>query len=172
MTVQTAQTALRLAKRLQAEAPASYVPPSEGTRPSTQQVLPHAMVSGTRGYLEKIVLQINGCYEKGWFDGCAVMMRRLLEILIIECFEAKGLAPKIKDGAGEYYLLARLVQATLGEPSWSLGKETKRALPVLKDSGNRSAHGRRYTAHREDIDHLILDFRITCQELLYLSGLK
>ena len=100
------------------------------------------------------------------------MMRRLLEVLIIECFEANGLASKIKDGAGDYYLLAGLVKEALGEPTWSLGRETKRALPVVKDSGNRSAHGRRYTAHREDIDHLILDFRIACQELLYLSGLK
>ena len=172
MTVQKAQTALRLAKRLQAEAPASYVPPSEGTRPSTQQVLPHAMVSGTRGYLEKIVFQINGCYETGWFDGCAVMMRRLLEVLLIECFEANGLVSKIRDGAGDYYLLGGLVKEALSEPTWNLGRESKRALPVLKNSGNRSAHGRRYTAHREDIDHLILDFRIVCQELLYLSGLK
>ena len=172
MTILTAQNALRLAKRLQAEAPATYVPPSEGTRPDTQQVLPHAMVSGTRGYLEKIVFQINGCYEKGWFDGCAVMMRRLLEILIIECFEAKGLAAKVRDRAGNYYFLDGLVKEALTEQTWNLGRETKRALPKLKDTGNRSAHGRRYAAHREDIDLLILDFRIACQELLYLSGLR
>ena len=130
------------------------------------------MVSGTRGYLEKIVFQINGCYEQGWFDGCAVMMRRLLEVLIIECFEKNNIASKIKDGAGNYFLLGELVNATLNEPAWNLGRETKRALPILKDSGNRSAHGRRYTAHREDIDKLNPDFRIACQELLYLSGLN
>ena len=172
MTAQTAQTALRLAKHLQAEAPASYVPPSEGTRPSTQQVLPHAMVSGTRGYLEKIVFQVNGCYETGWFDGCAVMMRRLLEVLIIECFEAKGIAAKAQDGAGDYFFLDGLVKAALKEPTWNFGRETKRTLPKLKNTGNRSAHGRRYTAHREDIDPVIQDFRIACQELLYLSELK
>ena len=172
MTLQRAQAALRLAKRLQADAPPSYVPPSEGTRPSTHQVLPHAIVGGTRGYLEKIVFQINGCYETGWFDGCAVMMRRLLEVLLIECFEAKGIASKVQDGAGDYYLLGGLVREALAEPTWSLGRETKRALPKLQKTGNRSAHGRRYTAHREDIDRLVLDFRIACQELVYLSGLK
>lgn len=172
MTIQAAQTALVLAKRLQADAPASYVPPSEGTRPNTQQVLPHTIVSGTRGYIEKIVFQVNGCYETGWFDGCAVMMRRLLEVLIIECFEANDIALKIQNEAGDYFLLDRLVQEVLNEPTWNLGRETKRVLPNLKDAGNRSAHGRRYTAHREDIDRLIVDFRIACQELLYLSELK
>jgi hypothetical protein len=83
---ETAQEALRLAKSLQAEAPKSFVPPSEGTRPSTEQILPHALVRGTRGYLERVCFQINGCYEQGWFDACAVMMRRLVETLIIEAF--------------------------------------------------------------------------------------
>ena len=100
------------------------------------------------------------------------MMRRLLEVLIIECFEAKGIASKVQDGAGDYFLLGGLVKEALKEPTWNFGKETKRALPKLKNTGNRSAHGRRYAAHREDIEPLILDFRIACQELLYLSGLK
>ena len=100
------------------------------------------------------------------------MMRRLLEVLIIECFEANGLAPKIQDISGDYFLLGRLVKETLAESTWNLGRETRRALPKLKDTGDRSAHGRRYTAHREDIDQLTLDFRIVCEELLYLSALK
>jgi hypothetical protein len=82
-----AREAVRLAKALQADAPKVFLPPSEGTRPSTQQILPHAMVRSTRGYLERVCFQINGCYEQGWFDACAVMMRRLLETLIVEAFE-------------------------------------------------------------------------------------
>jgi len=42
----------------------------------------------------------------------------------------------------------------------------------LKNVGDKSAHSRRYNAHREDIDKLSTDFRDACQELLYLSGLK
>jgi hypothetical protein len=47
--------ALSLAKRLREEAPKSYVPPSEGTRPTNEHVLPHAIVRGTRGYIERVV---------------------------------------------------------------------------------------------------------------------
>jgi hypothetical protein len=162
-----------MAKRIQADAPLRYVPPSGGTRPSTQSVLPHGLVEKTRGYLERVVHQINGCYEKGWFDGCAVMMRRLVETLIIECFEAHGIADEIKDPrTGDFLYLSDLVNRTLGKSAWNLGRQTKRALPNLKTLGDQSAHSRRYNAHREDIDRLILDFRTACQELIYLSNLK
>ena len=42
---------------------------------------------------------MNGCYSSEWYDASAVMMRRLVEIAIIEAFEKKGVAHKIKDGA-------------------------------------------------------------------------
>ena len=168
-----ARQAITLAKALQSEAPSSFVPPSEGTKPSNQHVLPHALVSGTRGYIERVVFQINGCYENGWFDGCAVMMRRLIETLIIECFEAKGISDTIKNQkTGDFYYLSDLIRLTLSESTWNLGRNTKRGLPKLKDIGDFSAHARRFNAHREDIDKLLPDFRVVCQELLYLSGLK
>ena len=168
-----AQQALKIAKGILADAPVKYVPPSAGTKPLSQSILPHALFQYTRGYIERVVFQINGCYEKGWFDGCAVMMRRLLETLIIECFEAHSLSHKIKDATtGDFLYLSDLVSRLLQEPSWNLGRNTKRALPNLKAIGDHSAHSRRYIAHREDIDKVSSDFRITCQELLYLAGLK
>ena len=168
-----ARQALEIARSIQAEAPVTYVPPSEGARPRSQNVLPRTLVEDTRGYIEKVVDQINGCYEKGWFDGCAVMMRRLLETLIIECFENHKLANRIKDPrSGDFLYLSHLIAKALQEPSWNLGRNTKRALPILKSIGDQSAHSRRYNAHREDIDKLALDFRNVCQELLYLAKLK
>ncbi|MCX5646807.1 MAG: hypothetical protein NTZ17_19340 [Phycisphaerae bacterium] len=168
-----AREALDIAKRIQADAPLRYVPPSAGTRPATQAVLPFALVQNTRGYLERVVHQINGSYEKGWFDACAVMMRRLMETLIIECFEAHGIANKIRDTrTGDFFYLSDLVTHALAEPAWNLGRNTKRALPNLKTVGDQSAHSRRYNAHREDIDKLIPDFRTACQELIYLAKLK
>lgn len=165
--------ALSIAKGIQADAPIRYVPPSAGTRPLSQPVLPHALVANTRGYIERVVFQINGCYEKGWFDGCAVMMRRLLETLIIECFESHGIANKIKNSTtGDFFYLSDMIRHALQEPAWNLGRNTRRALPNLKSIGDQSAHSRRYNAHREDIDKLIADFRMVCQELLYLAMLK
>ena len=169
---ESARNALFLAKKLQADAPSSFVPPSEGKKPRNQHVLPHALVSGTRGYIERVVFQINGCYENGWFDGCAVMMRRLVETLIIESFEAHGIAAKIQNANGDFVQLSDLIRLTLAEQSWNLDRNSKKALPKLKDIGDKSAHGRRYNAHREDIDKVSVDFRVVCQDLIYLAGLK
>lgn len=166
------RAAVELVKKLKADAPKNYVPPSEGTRAATQRILPLGLTRGTRGYIERVANQINGCYETGWFDGCAVMMRRMLETLIIECFEKHGIADKIKDAKGNYFFLRDLIDRTVAETSWTLGRNAKSALPGLKDIGDKSAHSRRYNAHREDIDKLSTDFRDVCQELLVISGLK
>ena len=55
--------AVSLARELKGELPLRYVPPSTGTRPKSEMVLPHSLVKNTRGYIERIVYQVNGSYE-------------------------------------------------------------------------------------------------------------
>lgn len=119
-----------------------------------------------RGYLTSVGRQMNGCYSKGWYDACAVMMRRLVEIAIIEAFEAHGRAAIIKDGNDNYFQLTELVGKTLGEPSWTLSRNTKKYLPMLRDVGHMSAHGRYYHARKEDVDAVRQPSRVTIEELL------
>src|SRR5689334_5845374 len=134
------RAALELAKKLKDAAPRNFVAPAVGERPANEYMLPFALVRRTRGYVEIVVNQINGCYEKGWYDGCAVMMRRLIETLIIECFEHHGIDSKIKDGNGEFFYLEELINRTLSETKWNLGRNTKQGLPRLKKIGDFSAH--------------------------------
>lgn len=61
-----------------------------------------------RGYLVAVGRQMNGSYSAGWYDACAVMMRRLLESAIIEAFEARKIDEKIKDGNGDFFDLIAL----------------------------------------------------------------
>ena len=86
---------LGLLKKLADETRRLRLPPETGGSSSTQQVLPLSVVRGTRAYLETIAHQFNGSYERGWYDACAVMMRRLIETLIIEVFEGQGMSTKI-----------------------------------------------------------------------------
>jgi len=60
----------------------------------------------------------------------------------------------------------------LAERTWNLSRNTKQALPKLKDVGDKSAHSRRYVAQRGDIQPLLTDIRTVVQELTYLSGLR
>ena len=144
----------------------------DGALPDSEQVLPISLFLNTRGYLERVVNQINGCYEDGWFDACAVMIRRLVETLIIESFEHYGIANQIQSTSGDFLQLGDLIDKTLSEGSWNLTRNTKRALPKLKNIGDWSAHSRRYNAHRHDIDKVIDDLRVVTQELVYLAALK
>lgn len=140
--------------------------------PETEQVLPMAVVHQTRGYIEKIVLQANGCYEHQWYDACAVMIRRLIETLIIELYEARGKTADIKDRDNNFYMLSVLVDKVITDNSWNLGRETKSTLPLLKSLGDRSAHNRHYLAKKADIDKVLQGLRVVVDDLLHLSGLK
>jgi len=80
------------AKGLQSEIFVELGPPPEGLQAEQNLVVPMTLVRGTRGYIERIANQVNGAYENGWYDACAVMIRRLLETLIIEAFEKHNIA--------------------------------------------------------------------------------
>jgi hypothetical protein len=124
-----------------------------------------------RGYLVTVGRQMNGCFTSGWYDAAAVMMRRIIEISIIEAFEGKGIANKIKDGNGNYLQLTNLISKALAEPAWTLSRNTRNALPNLRDVGHMSAHGRYFTASPEDIEQLRSGCRIVVEEFLHHAGL-
>lgn len=166
------QDVLELARKIRESIPGKPKPPDDGLFPNTEHVIPFSVVRGSRGYIEKVTNQINGTYENGWFDACAVMIRRLIETLIIETFEHYGIADRIMNSTGDFLQLQDLVEKTLGEPSWNLSRGTKRALPKLKSIGDLSAHSRRFIAHRQDIEKNIDDLRVVVQELIYLAALK
>jgi hypothetical protein len=124
-----------------------------------------------RGYLVTVGRQMNGCFLEGWYDASAVMMRRLLEITLIEAFEAKGISAKIKNAAGDYVHLSQLVNVALSEPSWMLSRNCKRDLPKIREAGDMSAHGLYYHARREDLEALRPRCRVVVEEFLHHAGL-
>jgi hypothetical protein len=74
-----------------------YVAELEGKYPALSEksqdvedhgtILPEADYEKTRGYIERLAKQINAAYEQNIFDGCAVLMRRLVEILLILSYQ-------------------------------------------------------------------------------------
>lgn len=99
----------------------------------TAELFPIEIVKGTRGYVEKIAEQANGCYEKGWYDACAVMVRRLIEILIIDSFDAKGELSDIRE-AGHPSLPSEVSeQPTASEIRRFLEEDLPRLKTALND---------------------------------------
>ncbi len=168
----TVTEALSLAAKLQKLVHDTVKPPSDTAPSHNEGVILMSLVLGTRGYIIKVAHQANGCYASGWYDACAVMIRRLVETLIIEVYETHKITANIKDSQGNYLFLRDLVVALLAEPSWTLGRNARHALPKLKDIGDKAAHNRRWNTQRQDLDNLLPHLRESTQELIALARLK
>lgn len=171
MTLDMAKV-LAAAKAMQDDLDSVGLPPEESTPSRSHSVLDIALVRGTRGYIEKVAHQINKTYDDACFDACAVMLRRLVETLIIEAFEANGIDDHIQRPSGDFMQLRDLIDKALAEKTWNLGRNIMQALPRLKDIGDKSAHDRRFNAMRHDIDKVKDDLRVVLQALVYLAKLK
>ena len=134
--------------------------------------IPEAIWKSTRGYIEKIAFQMNGCYQYGFYDGASVLLRRLAETLLIECYEQKGNRSRIIDSDGNYFMLSGIIGDAIDNQGLSLGCETKKALREIKIIGDRSAHNRRYNAVQADLNRLQLGSRLVVDELIQLARLK
>ncbi|GET24556.1 hypothetical protein [Prolixibacter sp. NT017] len=129
---------------------------------------PIELFDNTRGYLKTIANQSLASYNIGIYDGCSVLTRKLIEILIIECFERHGNESLIKREDGNFYFLSDLIAEFLKEPAWNVGRNAKTSLPKIKNIGDKSAHNRRYIARKNDLDDIKDDVRIVIEELIHL----
>lgn len=139
--------------------------------PERDSVLPHGMFDRSRGYINRVLSQINQSYDLGLYDCCAVMCRRLLETLIIESFERAGRSDDLKGTDGNFHMLSGLVSVLEKDKSISLSRNGLRGLRDFKALGDLSAHNRRFNAQASDIDRVRDGLRVTVQELLHLAGL-
>jgi hypothetical protein len=145
------------------------------TKPAVDQelgYLPQDVWKDTRGYIEKVCAQLNGCYQFGFCDAASVMLRRLVETLIIEAYEKLSRDADIKDGFGNYFMLRDLITRACDSHPIGLGRDAKEALRHIKELGDRSAHNRRYNANPSDLDKVQSGVRVVADELINIAGLR
>ena len=129
------------------------------------EYLPPEWTAGTRKYLEQLVRQINGCYEAGFYDGCATLCRRLMESLIIECYVTVGRTHEIQKN-GVFVMLDALITAITSDRLMSLSRGTPAAMRDVKTIGDTASHDRTYITPKLDLDDIRLRYRHMIQELL------
>lgn len=135
-------------------------------------ILPESLYLNTRGYIEQLARQINASYENNIFDGCAVLMRRLLEIVLIHAYENHKLENAVKDGSGNFLPLESIIDDAKSNPTLSLSRDSKGCLDVFRKLGNFSAHKIHYNCRRSDIAPRVLEYRALIEELLYKAGIR
>jgi len=136
--------------------------------------LPEAVWKNTRGYIEQVCRELNGCFRHAYYNAAAVMLRRLLETLIIEAYEHLGREDEIKDGGGNYLMLSDLAERACGDNGHKglhLGRDSKKALKDARTVGNWSAHARRFIAHASDLKKSQDGVRLLAQELTQIAEL-
>jgi hypothetical protein len=133
-------------------------------------ILPADWFRGTRFYLEKLAHQINGAYEYGFFDGCAVLCRRLMESLIIDVYIQRGLHHEIKP-SGAFLMLDGLIAQLRSHKTIVVSRNTPKTLETIKRLGDTAAHDRTYITQARDIDDVKAAYRRVIQELATLAGI-
>jgi hypothetical protein len=154
-----------------------WLPDLEGIQPAMDHVsgfVPEPIWRNTRGYIEEVCRELNGCFQHAYYNSAAVMLRRLLETLIIEAYEHLGRENEIKNNSGNYLMLSELAERVCGEngsKGLNLGRDSKSALKDARHLGNWSAHARRFLAHASDLTKLQAGMRILVQELVQIADL-
>jgi hypothetical protein len=134
-------------------------------------VVPTDWVAGTRTYLERIVYQINGSYEYGFYDACAALSRRLMESLIIDVYVHQKRHHEIQNN-GVFIPLERLIKYVTSDAQLALGRNTPKTMTDIKQLGDTAAHDRTYITPQVDIDEIKAQYRRMIQELLEKAGVK
>ena len=139
---------------------------------SHDSIVPATLLQKDRAFISSLIQQINASYENNIFDGCAVLMRRLLEILLILAYQENKLEATIQDSAGQLKQLNEIIDDAIANKALALSRNTKDSLHIYRKLGNFSAHKIYYNANRKSIEAVILDYKATIEELLYKSNLR
>ncbi len=135
-------------------------------------ILPEVDYKNTRGYIESLAKQINASYEQNLADGCAVLMRRLVEVLLILSYRHLGIETAIQDGNSNYFMLERIANDAKTNSKLALARNSKDHLDTFRTLGNFSAHKIEYICRREYIAPHIQEYRALIVELLHKAGIR
>lgn len=168
------QRGFRLKGEYVRELEGKYPNVSERSQDVVEQgsLLPEVDYQNTRGYIETLAKQINACYENNCFDGCAVLMRRLVEVLLILSYRHLNIEAAIKDSQGNYFMLEGIINDAKTNSALNLSRNGKTDIETFRELGNFSAHKIEYTCKREYIRPEIQKFRALIGELLHKAGLR
>lgn len=136
-------------------------------------ILPDALYHELQSNIQSLCKQINASYENNLFDCTAVVMRRLLESLLVLCYQNANIESEIMDKNGHYHIsLDKIIKNAEQNTTLALSANTRKEMALFKDLGNYSAHKIWYNCTQQDIKPHILKYRVIIEELMYKSKIK
>ena len=122
-------------------------------------------------YIIRLVPQINGSYEHEWYEGTAMVLRRLMETLIIELYSRRGWSRDVQDpDTNEFVPLKALIDKLNGDARLHMQRRTIDGLKKVKEVGDTAAHDFRIMIRKSDLDKIQSAVRLTCERLIFTIG--
>lgn len=138
---------------------------------SDSELIDETKFCGHRGYLDRLIQQINHSYTHNCYDAAAVLLRRLFEVLLVLSYQNLGIDAEIRDASGYgYIMLEGIVKNAKANRTLNLSR-IKNEFDTFRMVGNFSAHNITYTAGKKDIDDIKLNYRVMLEELFNKAGL-
>lgn len=126
---------------------------------------------GKRPYIDRLIRQINFTYANNCFDACAVLMRRLFEVLLVLTYQNNNIENAITNSQGNHLMLEGIVKDAVQNKTLKISSRVRKKFDSFREVGNNSAHSITYTAGQKDIDDIKIDYRVMLEELYNKSGL-
>ncbi|MCK4402799.1 MAG: hypothetical protein KAV98_03425 [Dehalococcoidia bacterium] len=137
----------------------------------TDDILPFDLYRRTRQNIEKIADQINKSFYYAIYDGAAILMRRLIEMLLILAFKRIGQEDSIRGSGGNYLQLSEIINCAIQNRQLDLSRNAKDYFGIFKEKGDLSAHNPFYNCRKKDLALIQHKFRSLIEELFYKAGI-
>lgn len=140
-------------------------------RAAVDSFLPAEVFDGESEYITRLIPQINGCWERGYYEACSVLLRRLVETLVIELYHRRGWLDDLKDpDTGEFVTLKNMINKVCGDQRIGLDGKSHQTLKKLKEIGDIAAHDFRIAIRKSDLERVRSDVRFSCERLIFKAG--
>lgn len=138
---------------------------------SDSELLDENKFCGKRTYLTKLIQQVNFTYGKNCYDACAVLLRRIFEIVLVLCFQNNGIENEISKQDGSHMMLEGITKKAINNKTLNISKRITDKFELFREVGNNSAHSITYTASKKDIDDIKIAYRVMLEDLYNKAGL-
>lgn len=138
---------------------------------SHDELIEEAKFCRKRNYLDRLIQQINFTYGNNCYDACAVLMRRLFEVLLVLAYQNKGIEADITNPDGSHKMLEGIVKDAVQNKALGVPARISKNFNAFREVGNNSAHSITYTAGKLDIDNISRDYRVMMEDLYNRAGL-
>lgn len=137
----------------------------------SDDLLPKEVTNGTSPYLHKLGYYINATYDYGFYVACGPLCRRMIESLLVECFDHAGQLSAIQNADGNLVMLDTIIRKAKCGQHIRLPRGTASIIEKIKEVGDTAAHDRYYITNKQDIDDFKTGFRKVVSQLLALAGI-